>query len=73
MIKYFCDICENEADEHDYKLPFTFKEGTYWNGRRIQGFIPTHTSMQPYTSHLCSHCANLIERFIKGMKGEKNE
>ena len=70
MIKYFCDICENEADKHDYKLPFTFHEGTYWSGKEIHGFISANTSMQPYTSHLCSHCANLIENFIKGMKGE---
>lgn len=75
MIKYFCDICEKEADKHDYKLPFTFQEGTYYNGTKIggfeiRGFIPTYTSMQPYVCHLCSHCANLIEKFIKGMKGD---
>ena len=73
MIKYFCDICENEADRQDYKLPFTFQEGTYRSGNEIRGFIPTYTSIRPYTSHLCSHCASLIEKFIKGMKGEKNE
>ena len=73
MIKYFCDVCEKEADGHEYKLPFTFQEGTYCSDNIIQRFIPTYTLMRPYTSHLCSHCANLIEKFIKEMKGEKNE
>ena len=50
MIKYYCDLCKEEAKEHHYySIPIMDKNGKF----------------KPVSLHLCNVCCNKIELFAR--------
>lgn len=66
MIKYYCDICGNEALKHEYKLPLdpsiinVYTDGT-WESHCFYELDEFAT----FKIHLCLHCALRIKNFIE--------
>lgn len=63
MIKYYCDICGNEALKHEYNLPLN--PTTYEIFDHARCYSEDADDFAQYKIHLCMHCALRIKNFIE--------
>ena len=66
MIKYYCDICGNEALKHEYNLPLnptTYE--IFDHARQAPLYFEDADDFAQYKIHLCMHCALRIKNFIE--------